>query len=643
MKKYLLFAYAFLLFSCFTQAQLTVANKQVFTKADTLRGSNNENRDWWDVLRYDITVKPDFEKKEIHGLCMITFQSKLDISKEVLEYSKNIPSKRINDVNVKEFVYEPSSMKNMKLQIDLQDSLQIDFIVLQDSFAKGGSPLNKEKIRIEKENVVLKYSKQNGVYIIEIPAKNAFNNNFFKQLIINYHGKPREAKRAPWDGGWVWSKDKLGRPCVSVACQGLGASSWYPCKDIQSDEPDNGASLTIVVPDSLVAVGNGRLISETKSKSENQEELVSAKVRLEKALATLAEKNNLSSYSTYNKTNSIYKWNVKNPINSYNIIPSIGNYVNISDTFQGEKGILDLNYWVLDYNKEKAEEQFQQVKPMLKAFEYWFGPYPFYEDGYKLVETPFLGMEHQSAIAYGNNFKNGYRGKDLSGSGWGLKWDFIIIHESGHEWFANSITTKDIADMWVHEGFTNYSEVLFTEYYYGKEAGNDYCYGLRNNIANDKPIIGAYGVNNEGSGDMYYKASNMIHGIRNALNNDEKFRQMLRKMNRVFYHQTVTTEQIEQFLIDETGLDLQKTFDQYLRTTQIPTLEYYFKGRRLFTRFTNCIDDFSMPITMLPKSKTITPITKWKRKRLNKKNKEWFSKEHIERLYLLNLVNVPKP
>lgn len=570
MKKYFFFTFTFLLFTCFSQAQLTIANKQVFTKADTLRGSNNENRDWWDVLRYDIMVKPDFEKKEIKGEVTIT-------CKVVKTENQHF------------------------IQIDLQEPLIIDNITLNV----------KTKLKFEQKGNVCQINLEDNKFEL---------NSTFKLHFI-YHGKPREAKRAPWDGGWVWSKDKLGRPFVSVACQGLGASSWYPCKDYQGDEPDNGASLTIIVPDSLVAVGNGNLISKVKSQNPKTEQQTTLNTQPQ----------------------TVYTWYVKNPINNYNIIPSIGNYINISDTFQGEKGILDLNYWVLDYNKEKAEEQFQQVKPMLKAFEYWFGPYPFYEDGYKLVEAPHLGMEHQSAIAYGNNYMNGYRGRDLSGSGWGLKWDFIIIHESGHEWFANSITTKDIADMWVHEGFTNYSEVLFTDFFYGKEAGNDYCYGLRKNIANDKPIIGVYGVNNEGSGDMYYKASNMIHGIRNALNDDEKFRQMLRKMNQVFYHQTVTTQQIEQFLIEETGLDLQKTFDQYLRTTQIPTLEYYFKGRRLFTHFTNCIDDFTMPITILPKAKTITPITKWKKNRLNKKNKTWFTTKNMERLYLLNIVNVPKP
>ncbi len=564
MKKYFLFVFVFILFTCFSHAQLTISNKQVFTKADSLRGSNNENKDWWDVLRYDITVKPDFEKKEIEGEATIT-------------------CKVIKTENQK------------LIQIDLQEPLIIDNIVLNV----------KTKLKFEQKGNVCLINLDDNKFLI--------NSNF--KLHFIYHGKPREAKRAPWDGGWVWSKDKLSRPFVSVACQGLGASSWYPCKDIQSDEPDNGASLTIIVPDSLVAVGNGRLQSKVKSQNP----------------------------TTNSKQQTSFTWEVKNSINNYTIIPTIGKLVNITDTFVGEKGVLDLNYWVLDYNLEKAQEQFKQVKPMLKAFEHWFGPYPFYEDGYKLVETPFLGMEHQSAIAYGNKFKNGYLGRDLSGTGWGLKWDFIIVHESSHEWFGNSITTKDIADMWVHEGFTNYSETLFTEYYYGKEAGNDYCYGIRKNIANDKPIIGVYRVNNAGSVDMYYKAANMIHSIRNALNDDEKFRQILRGINQTFYHQTVTTQQIENYLIEQSGLDLQKAFDQYLRTTQIPTLEYYFKGKRLFTKFNNCIDDFTMPLTILPKAKTITPATTWKKVRLNKKNKEWFTKQNIERLYLLNITNVPNP
>ncbi len=539
-------------------------NKQnTFTHADTLRGTYGPTRDWWDVLKYDLHVKFNIEDSTISGYNVIQFK----------------PLK-----------------KGSTIQIDLQEPMVLDsiFINIPNSFNKTA----KTKIPFKKDG---------NAYFLKID-KMFLGRVLSNNIIVYYHGKPTIARRPPWDGGLIWKKSADGSPWVSVACQGLGASVWYPCKDHQADEPDS-AEMHITVPDTLMCVGNGRY----RGKINN------------------------------NDGTATYDWAVTSPINNYCIIPYIGKYVHFNEIYKGENGDLDMDYWVLQENLEKAKTHFTDAPRMMKAFEYWFGPYPFYKDGYKLVDAPHLGMEHQSATAYGNKYQNGYLGRDMSGTGWGLKWDFIIVHESGHEWFANSITTKDIADMWVHEGFTNYSETLFTDYYNGKEAGNDYCYGLRKNILNDKSIIGVYGVNNEGSRDKYYKASNMIHGIRNALNDDEKFRQILRKMNLVFYHQTVTTQQIEQFLIDETGLALQKTFDQYLRTTQIPTLEYYFKGRRLFTRFTNCIDDFTMPLTILPKTKTITPITSFKRKRLNKKNKEWFTKEHIERLYLINVINVPKP
>ncbi|RZK98898.1 MAG: M1 family peptidase, partial [Pedobacter sp.] len=362
------------------------------------------------------------------------------------------------------------------------------------------------------------------------------------------------ALNAPWDGGWIWKKDAKGRPFISVACQGLGASVWYPCKDHQSDEPDNGASLMINVPDSLVAVANGKL----KNKTIN---------------------GNLASYT----------WEVSNPINSYNLIPYIGKYINFTEVYNGEAGKLNCSYWVLDYNIDKAKKQFQQVKTTLKSMEYWFGPYPFYKDDYKLVEAPHLGMEHQSAVAYGNKYMNGYMGNDLSGTGWGKNWDYIIVHETGHEWFGNNITAKDIADMWVHEGFTDYSETLFVELEYGKKAANEYVQGLRKNIENDKPIIGAYGVNQEGSGDMYYKGANLIHTIRQIINDDTKFRNMLRGLNKEFYHQMVSTQQVENYISSKSGNDLSKVFDQYLRSRNIPTLKLDVDGNVLKYKWDNCI------------------------------------------------------
>jgi aminopeptidase N len=312
---------------------------------------------------------------------------------------------------------------------------------------------------------------------------------------------------------------------------------------------------------------------------------------------------------------------VKNPINNYNIIPYIGKYVSFEETYAGEKGKLDCNYWVLDYNLDKAKSQFQQVTPMLKAFEHWFGPYPFYEDGFKLVESPHLGMEHQSAVAYGNGFQNGYRGRDLSGSGWGLKWDFIIIHESGHEWFGNNITSNEVADMWVHEGFTNYSETIFTNYHYGKEAGDAYVQGTRKLIENKSPIIGLYGVNEEGSGDMYYKGGNLVHFVRQLFDDDEKFRMALREMNQRFYHKITTSAEVEKFWSEKVGKDLTPLFNQYLRETQVPTFEFKREGNKLKYRWSDCLSNFNTPVRIEVNNEKVwvNPTASWKEYKSKKK------------------------
>jgi aminopeptidase N len=250
---------------------------------------------------------------------------------------------------------------------------------------------------------------------------------------------------------------------------------------------------------------------------------------------------------------------------------------------------------------------------MMEAFEYWFGPYPFYEDGYKLVEVPYLGMEHQSSVTYGNGFKNGYRGKDGSGTGWGLKFDFIIIHESGHEWFANNITYRDIADMWIHESFTNYSESLFLEYHYGKEAASAYVIGTRKGIKNNRPIIGYYDVNKSGSGDMYSKGGNMLHTLRQIVNDDDKWREILRGLNAEFYHQTVATEQIENYISEASGINLEPFFDQYLRSSKIPSLDYFEEGNKLYFKWSNAVKDFDMPLKVFINGKPIWiyPTTDW--------------------------------
>jgi aminopeptidase N len=397
------------------------------------------------------------------------------------------------------------------------------------------------------------------------------------KLTIEFSGIPHEAINAPWDGGYSWTKDENGKHFIATSNQGIGASLWWPCKDHMYDEPDNGVKLSINVPKDLVAVGNGRLLKVTK------------------------EKNNTKTYV----------WNVVNPINNYGINVNVGDYVNFSDKYNGEKGVLDMDYWVLSYNLEKAKIQFKDALRTIEAFEYWFGPYPFYEDSYKLVETPYLGMEHQSSVTYGNSYKNGYNGRsrdmfDFSGTGWGVKWDYIIIHETGHEWFANNITYLDIADMWLHESFTTYSESLFVEYHYGKEAAATYSRGLRMGIRNTKPIIGDYGVNAEGSGDMYPKGNNLLHTLRQIVDNDEKWRNVLRGLNKDFYHQVVTSEQVEKYMSDQLGIDLSTFFDQYLRDIRVPVLEYRIDGNQLKYRWTNCIDDFDMPVKI-----TIDDTEQW--------------------------------
>jgi aminopeptidase N len=527
---------------------------QPFTLADTLRGSNTAERKWWDVQRYDISVTPNFILKKISGSCVITYK--------VLDHSKQV------------------------MQIDLQSPLMITSVI---------------------QNGKMATARQVSPFVYLVESDRFYRGNEGK-LIIHFEGTPLEAIRPPWDGGWIWKKDSLGRPWMSVACQGLGASVWYPCKDYQGDEPDRGASLAITVPDSLQAISNGRLIS------------------------------------VEHKTDKTCTWNweVKSPINNYNIIPYIGKYLQFTDTLQGEKGELSLDYWVLDYHLKQAQKQFEQVKPMLHCFEEWMGPYPFYNDGYKLVEAPHLGMEHQSAVAYGNQFINGYRGTDLSGSGWGLLWDFIIVHESGHEWFGNNITSIDIADMWVHESFTNYSETIYTGCIYGVNAGKEYNQGIRKNIRNDKPIVGWYGVNNAGSGDMYYKGSNMLQTIRHSINNDETWKQILRGLNNHFYHQTITGVQIQKYINKLSAINFDKVFAQYLQTTQIPQLTYYKKNNGdVCVKWDSCITGFNLPIVFEKDGhkKRITPsASQWKKVKAT-----YFDTEKLQLDYYIKMNDITRP
>ncbi|MDX5340623.1 MAG: M1 family metallopeptidase, partial [Cyclobacteriaceae bacterium] len=398
-----------------------------------------------------------------------------------------------------------------------------------------------------------------------------------EELIVSYEGQPKEAIRPPWDGGITWQKDSNGKHFIASSNQGIGSSIWWPLKDHPADEVDS-LRISVTVPDGLMDVSNGRLVEIEMGNGKNT-----------------------------------FHWSVVNPINDYGVNINIGDYVHFGEKFEGEKGTLDMDYFVLRENLEKAKVHFKDARRMMEAFEHWFGPYPFYEDGFKLVDAPYLGMEHQSSVTYGNGYQMGYRGRDLSGTGWGLKFDFIIIHEAGHEWFANNITYKDVADMWIHESFTNYSESLFLDYHYGKEAGQEYVRGTRMNISNDRPIIGTYGVNQRGSGDMYYKGGNLLNMLREILNDDEKWRKILRGLNQEFYHQTVTTQQVESYISQAFGFDLKPIFDQYLRDERIPVLEYYFEENTLNYRWINCLTHFNMPVDVqLGGEKLRLPVkTQW--------------------------------
>jgi len=432
---------------------------------------------------------------------------------------------------------------------------------------------------IYQEGELLTYRKEFSSYFVKLNRSQ--ESGSIQEISIAFEGSPPESLNPPWDGGFVWKTDKNQKPFIANANQSIGSSSWFPSKDIPYDEPDQGMEISISAPSSLVSVSNGRLVAQD---------------------------------SNTDGTDS-YTWKVINPINGYGINMNLGDYVHFKETYTGEKGPLDLDYYVLSYNLEKAKKQFKQVPKMLEAFEYWFGPYPFYEDGFKLVETPYLGMEHQSSVTYGNGYENGYLGGDLSFTGEGLKFDFIIIHESGHEWFANSLTNYDVADMWIHEGFTTYSEILYLDYHFGTSSGNKYLIGLRERTSNITPVTGIYKVNQRGSDDMYYKGAAMLHTLRQVVNNDEKFRDLLRGINKTFYHQTLTSAQLENYIIAQTSLDLKGFFEQYLTTTQIPVVQYKIKKGVVKYRYKNTVKDFNIPVRFFVDEKEVwlNPTEKWQK------------------------------
>lgn len=517
---------------------------------NVFRGTITPQRAWWNLTHYHLDIAVDPKTKSIAGINTMKY--------EVLSEKK-------------------------RLQIELQAPMQLTKV-----------EQNSKKLAVEQ----LGYS-----YFITIEAEQKIGEEY--QLEMHFSGIPHEAIKAPWDGGITWSKDDKGNDFIASSCQGLGASIWWPNKDHAYDEPDNGAMVSVEVPEHLTDVSNGRLIKVDHNKV---------------------------------KKTKTFHWQVVNPINNYGININIGDYVHFGEKYQGESGELDMDYYVLRQNLEKAKIQFKDAKRTIEAFEYWFGPYPFYQDSFKLVEAPYLGMEHQSSVTYGNGYQNGYLGRDRSQTGPGMLFDFIIVHETGHEWFANNITHNDIADMWIHESFTNYSESLFLEYHYDQEKAYQYVRGTRLNIQNKSPIIGQYGLHQEGSSDMYDKGGNMLHTIRQIIDNDKIWREILRGLNKQFYHGIAETAQVENYISEKSGKNLTKVFDQYLRDIRIPTLEYFVKNNQMQYRWSNTIDGFDMPIKVKINNKVrwLSPNNSWQKLTLDDKN----SNVDVDANFYVNTLNI---
>jgi aminopeptidase N len=523
-------------------------NAQEFNRRDSLQGGLRPERTCFDVLRYDLNLTIEPEYKTVKGYNDITFK--------VIE-------------------------KTQKIQLDLFENMVVDSIIF-----------NEKK---------LQYKREFDAIFINFPSILPLNTE--QKVRFYYSGNPLVAKRAPWDGGFVWKKDSNGNDFVGVAVQGTGASLWYPVKDHQTDEPDRGASVRVAVPNGLMNVSNGKFLG------------------------------NLNLDNGFTR----WDWEVNNPINNYNIVINIGDYVNIHEKLDN----LDLDYYVLTENEAIARKHFEEVMPMMECFQHKFGTYPFANDGYKLVETPYLGMEHQSAVAYGNKYTKGYLGNDMTGTGIGLEFDYIIIHETGHEWFGNSITSKDIADMWIHESFTTYSECVYVECQFGYEKAMAYINGQKKLIANQKPVIGQFGVNfKTGNSDMYYKGALMLNTIRHIINDDAKWWAMLKKYAETFRHKIIETKDVVAFFSEESGLNLSPIFDQYLKHKTLPELELKFTEGALQYRWKTDVAIFKMPFEYKigSKSTRLEGTNAWQSAPIKLKNQADFSLEENKFLFTSNIL-----
>ncbi len=534
------------------------SQNHTYDRRDTLRGTLSSLRTCYDVSYYDLFVIIDEKERSIErSYNNIHFTAKRDFK---------------------------------EMQIDLAENMEV--------------------LLIQFEGKEIPFTKEFDARFISFPR--VIKKGEQSKIKVWYSGNPRVAVNPPWDGGFSWDEDKNGNPWIGVSCQGLGASSWWPCKDHQSDEPDS-MSITASARYPLKIISNGNLRRDTTIWS-----------------------NYLDSWLTETE------WFVSNPINNYDVSINIGDYTHFYDQFISSEDTLSLDYYVLSYNEKKAKEHFKQVKPMLACFEHFFGPYPFFDDGYALIETPYLGMEHQSGIAYGNNYLPGYNGDKKFISG--LDFDFIIVHETGHEWWGNSITTNDIADMWIHEGFCTYAEVLYVECMYGYNVMLDYVKNQRRRIRNDRPIIGPYGVNRTGSTDMYNKGSLILHSIRNLIQDDSLWFSIIKGISEDFRHQTIDGADILNYIDSRTEYDFSYFFQQYLQYKDLPEFQYKLESTgkeiNLVYRW-EAIDGFDMPLLINTGTNTnywIYPRNEWQEKVLGQFDVHDF--KVLDKLFLIDVKKI---
>ncbi|MBO0799574.1 MAG: M1 family metallopeptidase [Blastocatellia bacterium] len=510
------------------------------SRADILRGEYSPWRANNDLISYDLDIRVDPERKFISGKNTIRFKMLKD---------------------------------DARIQLDLFANLKVEKILLGST--------------------ELKYARELGTVFVDFPA--ALRKGSVQSIDFYYSGSPQETGRF---GGISFRKDPAGRPWITTACEGIGASIWWPNKDQQRDEVEN-MRLHVAVPNDLIDVSNGRLEGKT--------DLGDGYTR--------------------------YDWAIHYPINNYCVSLNIGKYEHFSDRL----GDLTLDFYCLPENLEKAKRQFAQAKPMLEVFQKYFGEYPFKRDGYKLIEVPYSGMEHQSAVTYGNRFANGYLERDWTGVGVSLKFDFIIVHESAHEWFGNSITAADVSDQWIHEGWATYAECVYVEAMFGREDALKYVNGYKSKVRNRQPIITARGVNRTPSQDQYFKGALFLNTLRSVIADDAHWWKLLRDYCSRFKYSSIMSEDLVRFFNERTGLNLTPIFDQYLRQAELPALELRFEKGSVSYRWKAGVKDFAMPVKVGRKDdwQLIRPTAEWKTMKTALKKEEF---EVATDLYYIDVV-----